>query len=103
MTQLAQALPLLCSLTSPPLEPRLELLVLTERLPLAIVPIHHRFLLLIHLPFILQLLQRLFLVTTTLQQAFLETFQLIYPTLKFVLSLPQFQGFEVVPLPLDLP
>ena len=103
MTQLAQALPLLCFLTSPPLELQLELLVLIKRLPQAIVPIHHRFLLLTHLPFILQLLQRLFLVTAALQQAFLETSLLIYPALEFVLSLLQFQGFEVVPLPLGLP
>ena len=67
MTQLVQALPLLCFLTSSPLKPLLELLVLTDRLPLAIVPIHHRFLPLIHPPFILQLPQHLFLVTAILQ------------------------------------
>ena len=67
MTQLVQVMPLLCFLIWPPLEPLLEMLVLMEHPLLAIVPIRHHFLLLIHPPSILQLPQHLFLVTVTLQ------------------------------------
>ena len=66
MTQLVHVLPLLRFLVWTPLKILLEMLVLMERLPLAIVPIHHHFLLLIHPPFILQLRQHLFLVATIL-------------------------------------